>query len=72
MAKGKVTKTERINVYMSPEMIEKIKAKADSLGIAVSNLMMVAIVDYMKQDDALQAMKQIKVFEPMRQAEKEE
>lgn len=61
-----------VTVYVTDEMLQRFKTKAESLGLTVSSFLMIAAADYLKQDDALTAMKQINMYELMRQAEKKE
>jgi hypothetical protein len=69
-ASAKKSKRDKVvTVYVTEEMLNRFRTKADSLGLTVSSFLMIAAADYLKQDDALAAMKQINLYDLMRQSE---
>ncbi len=54
--KSKKSNVIRKNIRMSPAIAEWYEKKAESLGVSQSNLMVMALAEYMKQDKTLNAM----------------
>ena len=51
MSAKPVIYTERINVFLSPEQLEAIKAEADRLGLTVSAYVRMIVVKAVSKDD---------------------
>lgn len=57
------SKKERMSVYVTPEMKDKIMQKCDELGIGVSALIVVALDDYFKQSSVVDMASMFKELE---------
>lgn len=62
MIKGGATmeKIVRKNIRMSPEIGKWYEDRAESLGVSQSNLMVMALAEYIKQDKTIDAMTNLK------------
>ena len=47
-------KKERISLYVSKEMKDRIVSLADEMGISVSSFLLVAVNDYIKQNSVVE------------------
>jgi len=50
----------RKNIRMSPEVAEWYEKKANYLGVSQSNLMVMALSEYIKQDETIKMMSSLK------------
>ena len=53
-------KVVRKNIRMSPEVAEWYEKKANYLGVSQSNLMVMALSEYIKQDETIKMMSSLK------------
>lgn len=58
-------KKDRINIYVSKELKERIYKKAEELGISASSYIVVAINDYMKQESVVEMADMFKELKKM-------
>lgn len=55
-----INKVVRKNIRMSPEVAEWYEKKAKYLGVSQSNLMVMALSEYIKQDETIKMMSSLK------------
>jgi len=68
----RLIKTERVSVYLTPDMSARVHLAAEQMGLSVSSYLLMAAADFMKQADALSTMKQLTMFEIMRQGQQQQ
>lgn len=64
-------KVVRKNIRMSPEVAKWFEEKARELGVSQSNLMVMALSEYIKQDKTIRMMSNLeKMFEKLEDTQK--
>jgi uncharacterized protein (DUF1778 family) len=59
----RLIKTERVSVYLTPDMSARVHLAAEQMGLSVSSYLLMAAADFMKQADALNTMKQLSMYD---------
>lgn len=59
----RLIKTERVSVYLTPDMSARVHLAAEQMGLSVSSYLLMSVADFMKQADALSTMKQLSMYD---------